>query len=396
MQNDDVTWSIINKHHCSYKIKTDTQWFCRNEYNVTGLCNRKGCPLANSQYATVREEKGIVYLFVRRAECVYKPCQAWEKVKLSKTFVTALQQIEDTLVFWPNYFKQKCRQRLLKITQYLARMRKMKLHDSKKLVPVRRKQERRLAKREEKALVAARLDNVIEKQLLERLKSGTYERIYNFPTQAFDVRLENEEEIETDDEFDIEGEELEEEGEDGERVQMKVEHGEDVEEEEMDEELQQELERGVVREMREEDSSDEEAGEDDVDAESDEDADALAMEDDSDVESDEEDPHTEFVADFNESSDEEPEMDIEDLPQKLMPKARAVASGSRKRNDDDSSDQEEQDKIHRKKYNPAQPVRPSKKFALKKMQTKQKLRALYEKEKMEKEKKKVRIGAGRR
>ena len=64
MQNDELIWSSISLNFCSYKVKLrqQKQAFCKNEYNVTGLCNRQSCPLANSRYATVREEKGFLQL----------------------------------------------------------------------------------------------------------------------------------------------------------------------------------------------------------------------------------------------------------------------------------------------------------------------------------------------
>lgn len=174
--SDDIVWQLINNQFCSYKLTTDKgQTFCRNEYNVTGLCSRQACPLANSKYATVKSVNGRLYIYMKTAERAHTPAKMWERIKLSKNYSKALQQIDDHLLYWNKFLIHKCKQRLTKLTQVAITERRMALREEERhYVGVAPKVKRREENRERKALIAAKIEKSIEKELLDRLKSGAY------------------------------------------------------------------------------------------------------------------------------------------------------------------------------------------------------------------------------
>jgi protein MAK16 len=239
MQNDEMIWQVINHQFCSFKTTigkrlSDKTHFCRHPYSVTGLCNRTSCPLANSKYATIREDNGRVHLFLKTVERAHSPKNLWEKISLSRNYSKALAQIDEHLAYFPKALIHRNKQRLTKVHQYLIRMRKIELKvrsgRKAKMVGINRKVEQREDRRERKALIAAKIERSIEKELIERLAKGTYGDIYNFPEAPYQKALskvEDGEEEEAESESEMESEE-EEEG--------QVEYVEDLDSEEEEEE----------------------------------------------------------------------------------------------------------------------------------------------------------------
>ncbi|KAH8064360.1 hypothetical protein JL722_1225 [Aureococcus anophagefferens] len=89
--NDELIWQSLNGNFCSFKSTVSkTHNFCRNEQNVTGLCNKSACPLANSRYATIREIEGRCYLMIKTIERAHMPKKLWQKIKLPRNYAKAL------------------------------------------------------------------------------------------------------------------------------------------------------------------------------------------------------------------------------------------------------------------------------------------------------------------
>mmetsp|Transcript_16567 Transcript_16567/g.20632 ORF Transcript_16567/g.20632 Transcript_16567/m.20632 type:complete len:327 (+) Transcript_16567:100-1080(+) len=241
MNHDDMIWQVIGTHFCSFKTtigsaQSDNRQFCKHPYSITGLCNRSHCPLANSRYAVVRESEGKINLFLKTVERAHSPKNLWERISLSRNYETAMAQMDEHLAYFPKAIVHRNKQRLTKIHQYLIRMRKIKLKEragkKQKLVTTNKKVDVRENRRERKALIAAKVEQSIEKELLERLAKGAYGDIYNFPEVPYQRALEDAEKMQE------EEEEEESESEEEEEEEGLIEYVEDFDEEEEEEDLE--------------------------------------------------------------------------------------------------------------------------------------------------------------
>ncbi len=91
----------------------------------------------------------------------------------------ALNTIDEKIMYHKEFIRHKCKQRLTKLTQMIKRMRKLKLKAQPQLTVIKRKSDQRDRIRMVKAEKRAQVSLNIEKELLDRLKMGTYAELYD-------------------------------------------------------------------------------------------------------------------------------------------------------------------------------------------------------------------------
>ena len=206
--SDALVWEILSYENCCFRVKTDTLIFCRNEENVTGLCDRKSCSLANSQYATVQLIKGKLILKTKTAERAHMPSKMWDKIELPEDPAEAEKIINDELQYWDEWLIDKVKFRYSRLRDTLDTMREMRKKEGEvKVTTIKKKIERRNASRERRALNVAYVEDTVKLALKERLKNGVYDGIVNLDNEEFQKDLdeiEDEQPIEFVDESDFE------------------------------------------------------------------------------------------------------------------------------------------------------------------------------------------------
>ncbi|CAL6019009.1 Putative_Mak16-like RNA binding protein [Hexamita inflata] len=177
---DDLVWDVIGPGSCAFKRKTARPgvFLCTNPDSVNGQCDRTACPLANSQYASIREENGRLYLITKVIERAHLPAELWEKTEIPMEYEDAYKLVRSKLKYWEPHHAERCLLRMRKFRETFIRIRRMKATTTSRVKTFKRKQEKRELIRQAKALKAAQIEKTVEKELLKQLEAGKYNGIF--------------------------------------------------------------------------------------------------------------------------------------------------------------------------------------------------------------------------
>jgi len=179
-ENNDLVWDIIGENQfCCFKKKTIVKNFCKHEFNITGLCSRQSCPLANSKYATIIQQEGIFFLVQKDEKNLNFPNKIWKKIALSRNFGKAIQEINLNLAFWPKFFLYFAKLKLTRLTQIFLRFRINELKKTKEFF-LHKKSILFHKKNIGENFRKLEIEKSIEIELLNRLNLGVYGRLYSF------------------------------------------------------------------------------------------------------------------------------------------------------------------------------------------------------------------------
>ncbi|MEN2497875.1 MAG: ribosome biosynthesis protein [Marteilia pararefringens] len=185
--SDDFVFLTLSKSFCSYQNKTKNLVSCRNKNNLTGICARAACPLANTEYATVvMNDDNTICLKVKIPELRHQPSREWKVIELDiDNKSKALQQIKEATAKHTQWVTDKCKKKYLTFIEIAKNMQNTN-QQKETLIPLKRKVENQEKRRAEKAFLKSRLHKSIEKQLEERLKTGYYDDLYDIKSKATD------------------------------------------------------------------------------------------------------------------------------------------------------------------------------------------------------------------
>ncbi|KAG0440005.1 Protein mak16 [Dictyocoela muelleri] len=169
--SDENIWKMIggDKNYCTYKLKTDTISLCKNKYNVTGICDRISCPLANSKYATIKEENGKIFALLKEPERNNTPSNRYEKIE-----IIDFNQIDEILKYFNKDIIHRCKQRYVKLIKCLERKEIIDKEGVPEIIPKRKRQLRIERSRGKKEFMKLDIKKQVQEELIERMKIGMY------------------------------------------------------------------------------------------------------------------------------------------------------------------------------------------------------------------------------